>query len=108
MLDGMDVRLLVVPGCPHEGPAAELLARALAEVGRADVPVLRVVVRSPEQAERLGFTGSPTVLVDGVDPFATAGQPPGLTCRLYRTAQGVRGTPDPAALRQALDRTAKP
>lgn len=106
MLGGMDVRLLVVPGCPHDGPAMDLLARTLADLGHADVRVRRVVVRSQEQAEWLGFVGSPTVLVDGVDPFATTGQPPGLTCRIYRTAEGASAIPDPAALRRALHRAA--
>jgi hypothetical protein len=35
--------------------------------------------------------GSPTVLVDGVDPFGGAG--PSLACRLYRSGDEVEGAP---------------
>ena len=29
-----------------------------------------MLVETPEDAERLGFLGSPTILIDGHDPFA--------------------------------------
>ena len=32
--------------------------------------------------------GSPTLLIDGVDPFAEPGQPPSMSCRLYRDDDG--------------------
>lgn len=31
------------------------------------------------------MTGSPTLLIDGVDPFAAPGLTAGLSCRLYTT-----------------------
>ena len=47
--------------------------------------------------------GSPTLLVDGTDPFAVPGQPPSLSCRLYRDAAGrMSGTPTVEALRRVL------
>ena len=33
------------------------------------------------------MTGSPTLLVDGADPFARPGQPPSISCRLYLTTR---------------------
>jgi len=56
------------------------------------------------EVELLGFTGSPTILIDGVDPFAEPGRPAGLACRMYRTATGLAGTPDPADLREVLSK----
>jgi len=48
--------------------------------------------------------GSPTLLVDGVDPFAAPGQPPSLSCRLYRDATGHADAAPPVdALRRALE-----
>jgi hypothetical protein len=61
-----------------------------------------VVVTTPEDAEKLGFTGSPTIRINGVDPFAEPAQPPGLACRVYRTPTGLAETPDLTALRQVL------
>jgi hypothetical protein len=41
-----------------------------------------------------------------VDPFATPGLAPGLSCRLYRDAAGrAAGAPTVEALRRALEQT---
>lgn len=50
---------------------------------------------------RLGFSGSPTILVDGQDPFADQDAPIGLACRLYATEEGLQGAPTIAQLRGA-------
>ena len=48
--------------------------------------------------------GSPTLLIDGSDPFAASGGPPGLSCRIYREPGGqAEGAPSIAALSRALD-----
>jgi hypothetical protein len=51
--------------------------------------------------------GSPTLLINGVDPFAAPGTPASLSCRVYRdeTGQG-QGAPSLAALRMALRKAA--
>ena len=87
----MTLEILQVPGCP----GADLLA------GRARVT--RRVVASQAEAERLGMTGSPTLLADGADPFARPGLLPAVSCRLYRDERG-RQVPSPSAaqLRAAL------
>ncbi|MEY9936759.1 organomercurial lyase [Streptacidiphilus sp. MAP5-3] len=47
--------------------------------------------------------GSPTLLVDGRDPFAAPGTAATVSCRLYRSADGrVDGAPSVEALRQIL------
>jgi hypothetical protein len=44
--------------------------------------------------------GSPTLLIDAVDPFAIPGQAPSLSCRLYRDAAAhTEGAPLVDALR---------
>jgi len=102
----MHVELLVVPDCPNEAPAAALLRTALTEVGLGDTDVTTTVIDSVAEAERRGFVGSPTILIDGEDPFAEPGQPPALACRIYRNASGPAGVPDPRRLRQALEQAA--
>ena len=48
--------------------------------------------------------GSPTLLIDGVDPFAAPGRPSSLSCRLYRDATGhADGAPPVDALRRVLE-----
>lgn len=92
------VELLVVPGCPHGRRAIDVLRSALDDLGRSAVPVTVTVVDTQAAAEQRGFIGSPTILLDGIDPFAEPGRAPGLACRLYP------GGPVPGrdAVRQAL------
>ena len=55
------------------------------------------------EAARWRMHGSPTLLVNGHDPFAEAGTLPAVACRMYRTENGsLDGSPSVAALRQAL------
>ena len=53
-----------------------------------------VVVSSDEQAQALDFVGSPTVLINGEDPFRSdEARAFGLTCRVYLSATGLVGSP---------------
>jgi hypothetical protein len=97
----VEVTLLAVPGCPNAPLLEQRLAAAAA--GLDGIGVARRVVRSEREAAALGMRGSPTLLVGGVDPFATPGAPASLSCRLYRQADGsLAGAPPAAALRQVL------
>jgi hypothetical protein len=83
--------VLSVPGCPNTAVLLERLHAALAD-GAADLAT--IVIDDDEQARRWGMTGSPTLLVDGADPFAAAGGDPSVSCRLYRAPDGtVSGAP---------------
>ena len=59
-------------------------------------------VHTDADAEALGFSGSPTILVDGIDLFRQPDALVGLSCRLYRTAQGPTGAPSIEQLTTAL------
>ncbi|MFE4956536.1 hypothetical protein ACFRCW_21120 [Streptomyces sp. NPDC056653] len=98
----MDIELLVVPNCPNEKPAAEQLRQALDDIGLHDTAWDTRVIVEQAEAEQAGFTGSPTIHIDGQDPFAEPGRSPGLACRVYRTPHGLAGVPDLGELRQAL------
>jgi hypothetical protein len=99
MLPTMTLEILQVPGCP----GADLLAARLDGLLSGRPGVTRRVVASQAEAERLGMTGSPTLLADGADPFARPGLLPAVSCRLYRDEHG-RQVPSPSAaqLRAAL------
>jgi hypothetical protein len=100
--DSLELTLLIVPDCPNAAAFEERLAAALA--GRPDVVVRRREIASEREAAEAGMHGSPTLLINGVDPFAAPGQVPGLACRLYRDAAGrATGAPPVAALRRALE-----
>jgi hypothetical protein len=97
----MELTLLTVPDCPNAAAFEERLAAALA--GRTGVVVRRHEIIDDRAAAEAGMHGSPTLLIDGVDPFAGPGQPPSLSCRLDLDAIGARPpTFSAEALRQAL------
>ena len=98
----MDVRLLYFDGCPHSAVAEQRLRSALAIIGWGDQEIQHVLVETPEDADRLGFLGSPTILVDGRDPFATGDERPALACRLFSTPDGRAGSPTVEQLVEAL------
>jgi hypothetical protein len=95
----MRLQVLRVPGCPH---AAALIA-CVADLVAGHAQIEEQVVHDQEQAAALRMSGSPTLLIDGADPFAVAGQEPSLSCRLYADENGsLAGTPSVAQLRAAL------
>ncbi len=89
-------------GCPNWQIADARLREALDATGHEDVTVDHEKVETTEAAQRLGFAGSPTVLIDGYDPFTTPGAPVGLACRIYRTPEGMRGSPTVEQLSDVL------
>ena len=60
------IEVLMSPGCGHGRQTVELVATVLADLG-SDARIEVVTVETMEDAARLGFRGSPTVLVDGKD-----------------------------------------
>ena len=100
----MDLELLVTPGCPHREPAATLLRTALNDVGLTTAQFATMVITTAEETNRLGFIGSPTILVNGQDLFAVRGAQPALACRIYSSPTGPTGIPPRRDLRQALQR----
>jgi len=96
----MDVTLLYFDGCPSWQTTDQRL-RELADEHGFDVTHRKV--ETPEAAEELSFRGSPTVLVDGRDPFAEGDEPVGLSCRIYQTPDGQAGSPTMDQLREVLD-----
>ena len=85
----MNVTILHTEDCPN----LELLLAELRSVidDRDDVTVTTTLVRSDADAMRLGFHGSPTILIDGTDPFPGPTEPVGLSCRRYPSCADAAG-----------------
>lgn len=98
----MHLTILAEATCPNAAVLADRLAAVLD--GRADVSVSHQVISTEDEAARWGMHGSPTMLIDGADPFAEPGQRPSLSCRLYRDDDGrTSGAPSASQLRQAIE-----
>jgi hypothetical protein len=89
----VDIALLYFEGCPQARAAEANLRAAIADLDIGD---------AGEEAARVGFLGSPTILIDGHDPFAAPGATPGLSRRVYATHAGLVGTPTVAQFRDVL------
>src|SRR5258707_3371845 len=87
----MQLILLTVPACPNAAAFEERLAAALA--GHPGAVVGRREVADDRQAAQAGMHGAPTLLIDGVGPFARPGQAPRPSCPPY---PGAAGGPRPA------------
>lgn len=95
----MQVTVLYFDGCQSWQTADERL-QALA--GKLGFELAYRQVETPELAAELEFRGSPTILVDGQDPFAVGDELFGLSCRIYQTPDGPAGSPTVEQLRRAI------
>ena len=96
----MKLELLYFDDCPNWLVAAERLDAVAARRG---LVVERRTIATVEEAQATRFRGSPTILIDGRDPFASGDERFGLTCRLYDTPDGPAGSPTVEQLEAALD-----
>jgi arsenate reductase (thioredoxin) len=98
------VEVLVFDGCPHAESATEL-AHTIAKRLGPGITVERVGVDTPERAAALGFLGSPSVRVSGVDIEGKSAAVGRLCCRTY---DGGAGVPPEWMLEAALLRALSP
>lgn len=94
------ITLQYFDGCPNWETTDRILTALLAEGW--DITVTHELIDSHEKAVERRFHGSPTVLIDGVDPFADDDAPPALACRIYQTETGQAGSPSIEQLRQVF------
>ncbi|MFC2030973.1 thioredoxin family protein [Chloroflexota bacterium] len=104
MSDAPKIEFLFWQDCPSHPAAQERLEEVMIELG-VEAPVHLIDVLEDEDADRLGFPGSPTIRVDGVDidPDGAEAMGTALTCRIYRLEDG-RFSPIPSKemIRRAL------
>jgi len=93
----LDIQLVYFEDCPNWEIAETRLGDALTAIGQDPTVVRRVLVRSPEDATSAQLHGSPTILVNGRDPFADAAAPAAFSCR-------VGGSPSVEQLIEVLRR----
>jgi hypothetical protein len=97
----MKVSILYRDDCPNWREVDERVRESLRALGRTGVEIEHVEVTTLDEAEAVGLRGSPTVLVDGHDPF-DANAPVQLSCRTYRTGSGMSGLPSVEQLVKVL------
>ncbi len=102
-MSDLRVELLYSLDCPHWERTRAALHRILSR-DAIETPIELVLVNGRDDAEFLGFVGSPTVRLNGVDvaPPPPAAEP-SAGCRLYRQTDGsLAGTVPEELLREAI------
>ena len=101
------VEILYFEGCPNHQATHALVERVAAEL-ETDPELALVLVPDQATAAELRFLGSPTVRIDGrdIEPGAEERRDYFVSCRVYRTEQGLSGQPDASWVREALRRAA--
>lgn len=89
----VDVTLLYFDGCPNWTLARHRLQEAMRRAGLDEALLTCRRVATPEEAQAIGFAGSPTIWIDGRDPFGGESALVGFACRLYQTPAGPDGAP---------------
>jgi hypothetical protein len=99
----MKIEVLYFDGCPNHKPALDRVRQVLAEEGLS-ADVLEVNVGEPAIAQKVGFLGSPSIRVNGLDvePEARGERPNGMVCRTYAVNGRREGLPSREMLRQAM------
>jgi hypothetical protein len=94
----MNLEVLHVAQCPNLTAMLKRLRQA------TELPVTTREIATAEDASAFGMAGSPTLLINGADPFTTANHVVGaLACRLYRDENGQPvPVPSLAQLRDAI------
>ncbi len=98
----MRIELLWFDGCPSYQRARDILEQVLREENIA-ARIEMIQVSDDADARAKKFLGSPTIRLNGVDPFAEPGQENyAMQCRVYRTPDGLKGVPTKEMLRAAV------
>jgi hypothetical protein len=100
------IQILWFEGCPNHVAARATIDDVLRSAG-VEAEVESQCISSDDEARAARFAGSPTIRVNGVDiepGFEDSGDY-ALSCRVYTTAHGLRGTPEREWLEAALARS---
>jgi hypothetical protein len=100
----MKVEVLYFESCPHRAPTVERVREELQSHGMPK-EIREVEVRTQAEAEALGFLGSPTVRINGLDIESEARHLTnyGMSCRTYLEGTVRSGLPSRDLIRRVLE-----
>jgi hypothetical protein len=80
----MKVEILYFEGCPNHNPASDRVLEVIRDEG-ISAKVSEIEVPDEATAKALGFLGSPTIRINGVDiePASRNSKESGFACRCY-------------------------
>lgn len=97
----MQIDLLYFEGCPSWKPALLNVQKAI-EMDEIPAEIRLIKIESSEQAQQERFLGSPSFRVNGIDLWPEERDHYTLSCRVYQTPEGLKGSPSIEMLREQL------
>jgi hypothetical protein len=94
------IEFLYFEGCPSYKPTLDYLKKVIDEE-KIDVNLELVLVESPEDAQKVGFQGSPSIKIDGID-LEDKNDGFSFNCRLYSVDGKLTGTPSKEFIKERL------
>ena len=100
----MKIEVLYFAGCPNHLPAMEVVRETLNSLDRED-EIHQTEIRTQAEAEAVGFVGSPSIRINGVDIelWARTTTTFSLICRTYSHGSQRGGVPSREQLRRAIE-----
>jgi hypothetical protein len=96
-----EIELLYFDGCPSWQEALENL-RQVIETENLPYQVRLIEITTPQQAQEERFLGSPSFRLNGMDLWPETRTRYNISCRVYQTNQGMRGSPSVEMLRERI------
>ncbi len=96
-----EIQLLYFDGCPSWQTALANL-RQVIETESLDFQVHLIEITSSQQAQEERFLGSPSFRLNSVDLWPETRTRYNMSCRVYQTDQGMRGSPTVEMLREKI------
>ncbi len=96
-----EIELLYFDGCPSWKTALENLRQVL-ETENLPYPIRLIEIATPQQAQEECFLGSPSFRLNGTDLWPETRTRYNMSCRVYQTDQGMRGSPSVEMLREKI------
>lgn len=96
------MEILYFDGCPSWQSGLDNL-QALIAADHLPLEVRLVEIHDDQEAQSEHFLGSPSFRLDGVDLWPEARSRYNMSCRVYQTGQGMRGSPSIDMLREKIN-----
>lgn len=97
----VQIDVLYTPDDENAQTVADLVEQVVADL-ELDADIQYIEVHSDKQAFERNFIGSPTIRINGVDPWPIPNAPAGMRVRLFFTDQGPLDYPTYEMLADAL------
>ncbi len=97
----MQISLLYFEGCPSWETALQNVKKVI-EMDKIPAEIRLIKIETPEQAQQERFLGSPSFHLNEVDLWPEERDHYSLSCRVYQTPEGYKGSPTIEMLRERL------